>query len=82
MFIKETCSGPKIVEGRKFLERTIESKFDKANVTITTVHMDDEPLLKQYTFDFKDKITTFWKNLKRESNIKKLTVEKHVDTMI
>ena len=37
MFVNEIISSPRYVEGRKFIERTIESKFDKANVSIKNV---------------------------------------------
>ena len=58
MFVNEILSSPRYVEGRKFIERTIESKFDKANVSIKTVYMNDKPILKEYTFE-NDNIVKF-----------------------
>ena len=46
MFIRETIIGPRIVEGRKFLERTIESRFGDREVSITTISMDNNLLLR------------------------------------
>lgn len=81
MFIKEITSGPRYVEGRKFFERTINSKFNKGNVSITTIYMNDEPLLKQYTFDLKDMVRNFWKSMIKVKPVKELTVYKNLDTI-
>ena len=79
MFINEVITIPKYVDGRKFVERTINSKFNKGNVSITTIYMNDEPIAKQYVFDMVNKLSHFWKSLKKESNVKELTVYKPFD---
>lgn len=81
MFINEIISGPHYVEGRKFTERTINSKFNKGNVSITTVYMNDNPLLKQYTFDLPDKILNFWKSFKKEKPVKEVIIDKNLDVI-
>ena len=60
MFVDEIISSPRYVEGRKFVERTIKSKFDKANVSIRTVYMDDNPILKAYTFENNNMVKNIW----------------------
>ena len=63
MFIRETIIGPRIVEGRKFLERTIESKFGDREVSITTISMDNKPFVKKYIFNEPNVIKNYWKSL-------------------
>ena len=63
MFIRETIIGPRMVDGRKFLERTIESKFGDRKVAITTISMDNKPLIKKYVFDEPNVIKNYWKSL-------------------
>lgn len=63
MFIKAVTTEPRFVEGRKFVERTIESKFGKKKVSITTLYMDNKPYLKKYTIDEPNIIKNFWKSL-------------------
>ena len=65
MFVNEVTSSPRYVEGRKFIERTIKSKFDKANVSIRTVYMDDNPILKAYTFENNNMVKNIWKSLQK-----------------
>ena len=81
MFINEITTAPRYVEGRKFVERTINSKFNKGDVSITTVYMNDELLLKQYTFNFPDRIANFWKSFKKGKPIKEVIVDKNIDIM-
>lgn len=81
MFIREIHFGPRYVDGKKFAERTIRSKFDKGNVEITTVFMNDKPLLKQYTFDTPNAIKTFWKSMRKDGNISEVVVNK-LDTTV
>lgn len=79
MFINEITSTPRFVEGRKFVERTINSKFNKTNVSITTISMNDKPIAKQYTFVTESMIKHFWKSLTsrkvHETRVNKLSVE-------
>lgn len=63
MFIRETIIGPHMVDGRKFLERTIESKFGDRKVAITTISMDNKPFVKKYVFDEPNVIKNYWKSL-------------------
>lgn len=37
MFIREITSPIRYVDGKKFIERTIQNKFNKGNVSITTI---------------------------------------------
>jgi len=64
MFVREIVSKPAYVEGRKFVDRTIESKFKKADVSITTTYMNGKPLVKQYIFKGEGFLKHYWKNLK------------------
>lgn len=52
-----------MVDGRKFLERTIESKFGDRKVAITTISMDNKPFVKKYVFDEPNVIKNYWKSL-------------------
>lgn len=63
MFIEEIISRPAYVEGRKFFDRTIKSKFKKATVQITTTYMNGKPLTKQYIIDGENFHENIWKNL-------------------
>ena len=63
MFINEVTMLPRMVDGRRFVEHTINSKFERGNVSITTIKMNDKPILKNYVFDGPDAIRTFWKDL-------------------
>lgn len=65
-----------MVDGRKFVEHTINSKFDKGTVSITTIFMNDKPIVKQYIIDRPDKIQTFWKSLKKQNPVQGFEVEK------
>lgn len=82
MFVNEILTSPRYVDGRKFIERTINSKFGKADVTITTVYMNDKPILKQYVFDMPDKIMNFWKTLKERPKVTGCVVEKNLDVIV
>lgn len=63
MFVSEVTMVPKTVDGRKFVEHTITSKFKKGDVSITTIFMNDKPILKHYIFDGPDAMRSFWKDL-------------------
>lgn len=65
MFINEITSLPRYVEGRKFVERTIKSKFKKGDVSITTIYMNDRPLTKNYVFETKNIIKNVWKSIQK-----------------
>lgn len=65
MFISEVTSLPRYVEGRKFVERTIKSKFKKGDVSITTIYMNDRPLTKNYVFETKNIIKNVWKSMQK-----------------
>lgn len=67
MFISEIKSGTHIIDGRRFTENTVTNQFNKARVAITTVYMDEKPILKKYIFDSGNKIRHFWKNLKTKT---------------
>lgn len=64
MFIKQIITEPRYVDSWKFVERTIESKFNKGEASITTIYMNDKPIIKKYTFKGKDIIKNAWKTLK------------------
>lgn len=76
MFINEVTTLPRLVDGRKFVEHTINSKFEKGTVSITTIFMNDKPIAKQYVIDRPDKIQTFWKALQKHNPVKGFEVEK------
>lgn len=63
MFINEVITSPVVVDGRRFVERTVNSKFKKGDVTITTTYMDGKPLLKQYILCGQTKIKNVWKDI-------------------
>lgn len=64
MFIREITSPIRYVDGKKFIERTIQSKFNKGNVSITTIYMNDKPLIKQYEIQQGNRIKQFWKSMR------------------
>lgn len=65
MFISEVTSLPRYVEGRKFVERTIKSKFKNGDVSITTIYMNDRPLIKKYMFETHNILKNVWKSLQK-----------------
>lgn len=65
MFIEERISKPAYVEGRRFFDRTIKSKFNKGTVQITTTYMDGKPLTKQYIFEGESLIKNVWKQIQK-----------------
>ena len=82
MFVNEIISNPRYVEGRKFIERTIESKFDKANVSIRTVYMDDNPILKAYTFENNNMVKNIWKSLQKGYITQDRTFDKKLNVIV
>lgn len=82
MFVSEVITKPRIVEGRTFIERTIKSKFNKADVSITTVYMDDKPLIKQYVFDAPNVLKSFWKSMKRGYVTEEMTLDKKLNVIV
>lgn len=69
MFINEIIKGPVTVEGRRFVERTINSKFERGKISITTTYMDNKPLLKQYAFCNNTQVKNVWKEAKTNKRI-------------
>lgn len=67
MFIEAVTSKPAYADGRKFMERTIKSKFKKGDVSITTTYMDGKPILKKYTFEKDGIIERAWKKVKTKN---------------
>ena len=63
MFVNEIITNPVVVEGRKFVERTINSEFKKGKATITTTYMDGKPLLKKYSFSNGSQMKNAWKKV-------------------
>ena len=82
MFVDEIISSPRYVEGRKFVERTIKSKFDKANVSIRTVYMDDNPILKAYTFESNNMVKNIWKSLQKGYITQDRTFDKKLNVIV
>ena len=82
MFVNEIISSPRYVEGRKFIERTIESKFDKANVSIRTVYMDDSPILKAYTFESNNMVKNSWKSLQKGYTTQDRILDKKLNVIV
>ena len=82
MFVNEIISSPRYVEGRKFIERTIKSKFDKANVSIRTVYMDDNPILKAYTFENNNMVRNIWKSLQKGYITQDRTLDKKLNVIV
>ena len=82
MFVNEIMSSPRYVEGRKFIERTIESKFDKANVSIKTVYMNDKPILKEYTFENDNIVKNIWKSVQKGHIVNDRTLDKKLNVIV
>lgn len=68
MFIEEIIGSPSYVEGRKFVERTIKSKFKRGEVAITTTYMDNKPLVKRYSFSGDERMKNVWKLADKKSS--------------
>ena len=51
------------VEGRRFYEQTITGKIKSGRATITTVFMNDKPILKKYVLEKTNLIKRLWKTL-------------------
>lgn len=82
MFVSEVVTSPRYVEGRKFIERTVKSKFDKANVTIRTVFMDDKPLIKEYTFENDSVLKNIWKSMRKGYITQDMTLDKKLNVIV
>ena len=82
MFVNEIISSPRYVEGRKFVERTIKSKFDKANVSIKTVYMNDKPILKEYTFENDNIVKNIWKSVQKGHIVNDRTFDKKLNVIV
>ena len=82
MFVNEIISSPRYVEGRKFIERTIESKFDKANVSIKTVYMNDKPILKEYTLENDNIVKNIWKSVQKGHIVNDRTFDKKLNVIV
>lgn len=82
MFVSEVVTSPRYVEGRKFIERTVKSKFNKANVTIRTVFMDDKPLIKEYTFENDSILKNIWKSMRKGYITQDMTLDKKLNVIV
>lgn len=82
MFVSEVVTKPRYVEGRKFFERTVKSKFDKADITIRTVYMDGKPLLKEYTFDNDSVMKNIWKSMRKGYITQDMTLDKKLNIIV
>lgn len=82
MFVSEIVSSPRYVEGRKFIERTVKSKFDKADVTIRTVYMNDKPILKEYTFENDSVLKNIWKAMQKGHITQDMTLDKKLNVIV
>ena len=80
MFVREIVSKPAYVEGRKFVDRTIESKFKRADVSICTTYMNDKPILKKYIFDSGNVIKDVLKVLKN-GNTREILLDKNLNVI-
>ena len=68
MFVNEIVTSPVLVEGRKFVERTINSEFKRGKVSITTTYMNNKPLLKKYFFCGHNKMKNVCKKVSDKEN--------------
>lgn len=82
MFVSEIMSGPRYVEGRKFVERTLKSTFDKGDVTVRTIYMDGKPILKEYTLEDENTLKNVWKSLKKGHITQDMTLDKKLNIII
>lgn len=83
MFVNEVISKPRVLDGRKFVERTINSKFDKGTVTITTIYMDDKPFMKQYLFDGENVMKSFWKSVvPQKDRVQSMVYDKNLNIIV
>jgi len=82
MFVSEVVTSPRYVEGRKFIERIVKSKFDKADVTIRTVFMDDKPLIKEYTFENESVLKNIWKSMRKGYITQDMTLDKKLNIIV
>ena len=82
MFVNEIISSPRYVEGRKFIDHTVKSKFDTANVSIRTVYMDDKPILKAYTFENDNMVKNIWKSVQKGHIVNDRTFDKKLNVIV
>lgn len=68
MFLGVSTTKPAYVEGRKFVEKTVRSRFEKGDISITTTYMDDRPLLKVYDIFGERFIKNVWKDPSEKSS--------------
>lgn len=66
MFLSFSTTKPVYVEGRKFVEETIKSRFERGDASVTTIYMDDKPLIKTYNIFGKQKIKNVWRESAKE----------------
>ena len=82
MFIKKIVSEPRIVEGRRFVEETIVSKFKKGQISIRTTYMDGKPLLKQYELEDRTLLKNVWKSMKKGHETSEMVLDKTLNIIV
>lgn len=82
MFIKKIVSEPRFVEGRRFVEETIISKFNKGQVSIRTTYMDGKPILKQYELEDKCILKNVWKSMKKGHETGEMVLDKTLNIIV
>lgn len=82
MFVSEVISSPRYVEGRKFVEKTVNSKYDKGDVSIRTVYMNDKPIMKEYIFENADYLKKIWKSLQKGYITQDMTLDKRLNVVV
>lgn len=76
MFIEAITSVPRVVDKRVFIEKTLKGKYKGSDITITTVFMDDKPILKQYFIDGAKTLRNVTKRLNKKPDVEDITVNK------
>lgn len=82
MFVSEVISSPRYVEGRKFVEKTVNSKYNKGDVSIRTVYMNDKPIMKEYIFENADYLKKIWKSLQKGYITQDMTLDKRLNVVV
>ena len=78
MFVEEIVSKPRIIGERKFIDKTVKSKFKKGEVEITTTYIDGKPLIKEFMLSDKNFLKYIWKSKKhnvREEYVQKINFQ-------
>ena len=74
MYVSEVTSKPRIVDGKKFVETTVKGEYRGKSMDLTTIYMNDKPIIKTWKIQDGEKTINLWyamKELVKERALRK-----------